>query len=189
MLFVGYNPSLRSAQLGHHFAGRNNGFWRIMADSHLTPERLKPEQDHQLIDLGMGITNIVSRPTRSAAELSAKEYREGSMQLREKLSRFQPRIVCYVGIGVYRAFSRRKDVSYGVQEQSVVPGTVDFVAPSTSGLNRMPYQEQLHVYSQLGRIVKELKEQDNRRLTSTWQGNHALHVEEQLVPNSHLRSG
>ncbi len=162
VLFIGYNPSLRSAEIGHHFAGRNNGFWRILVESGLTPERLQPEEDLQLLKLGMGLTNIVARPTRAASELTAAEYREGAKQLREKLERFRPRIACYVGIGVYKAFTRRKQVNHGVQTESAVPGVVDFVAPSTSGLNRMLYQEQLQIYRQLSELVTKLRAYDSR---------------------------
>ena len=30
ILFVGINPSLRSAEVGHHFAGPGNPFWRLL---------------------------------------------------------------------------------------------------------------------------------------------------------------
>ena len=30
MLFVGINPSLRSEEVGHHFAGPGNPFWRLL---------------------------------------------------------------------------------------------------------------------------------------------------------------
>ena len=37
LLLVGINPGLRSGALGHHFAGRGNPFWRLLAASRLTP--------------------------------------------------------------------------------------------------------------------------------------------------------
>jgi len=36
VLFVGYNPGERAAALGHHYAGRNNQFWRLIYDAGLT---------------------------------------------------------------------------------------------------------------------------------------------------------
>ncbi len=149
ILFVGYNPSLRSAEVGHHFAGRNNGFWRILHESGLTKQRLFAEQDDRLRELGMGLTNLVARPTRAAAELTAADYQQGRGELLEKLEQYQPRSICYVGIGLYKIFARRPRCDFGWQPQSVVEGIADFVAPSTSGLNRMPYQEQLTIYRHL----------------------------------------
>ena len=37
LLLVGINPSLRSAALGHHFAGPGNPFWRLLAAAKLVP--------------------------------------------------------------------------------------------------------------------------------------------------------
>jgi len=149
ILFVGYNPSLRSAEVGHHFAGRNNGFWRILHESGLTEQRLAAEMDHLLLERGMGLTNLVARPTRAAAELTAADYQQGRGELLEKLEQYRPRSICYVGIGLYKIFARRPQCEFGWQSQTVVEGIDDFVAPSTSGLNRMPYQEQLAIYRQL----------------------------------------
>ena len=30
ILFVGFNPSIRSSEAGHHYANPNNRFWRIL---------------------------------------------------------------------------------------------------------------------------------------------------------------
>lgn len=149
LLFVGYNPSLRSAELGHHFAGRSNGFWKVLHQASLTPQRMTPQQDAEILALGFGLTNLVDRPTRAAAELTSADYQLGREQLRQKLELYRPGAVCYVGIGVYKIFARRSQCSFGWQPESVVPGVADFVAPSTSGLNRMPYAEQLAIYRQL----------------------------------------
>jgi TDG/mug DNA glycosylase family protein len=40
MLFVGINPSLRSAQTGHHFAGHSNRSWKLLHESKLVGEPL-----------------------------------------------------------------------------------------------------------------------------------------------------
>ena len=39
ILFVGINPSLRSAEVGHHFAGPGNPFWRLLHAAALVPEQ------------------------------------------------------------------------------------------------------------------------------------------------------
>lgn len=149
ILFVGYNPSLRSAAAGHHFAGPSNGFWKVLHESGLTERRLRPEEDQSLLGVGLGVTNLVARPTRAAAELTAIDYAAGRVELTQKLQQYQPQAVCYVGIGLYKIFARRKQCQFGWQPVSVVTGVADFVAPSTSGLNRMPYADQLAIYRQL----------------------------------------
>lgn len=149
VLFVGFNPGIRSAETGHHFAGHSNRFWKLLHAAGLTPRQLRPEEDEALLSLGLGITNIVSRPTKAAAEITREEYRLGRLALIDKLAFYRPRIACYAGIGVYREFAVLKDVACGLQHGKVVPGVTDFVVPNPSGLNRMSFNDQLRHYKEL----------------------------------------
>lgn len=153
ILFIGYNPGIKSAETGHHYAGGSNAFWKLLFESGLTSWRFKPEEDRRLLELGLGSTNIADRPTRSAAELQPNEFREGAAALRELLMEYQPKIACYVGIGVYRKFSGLKEVGRGRQENATVPGVIDFVCSSSSGLNRIPYAEQLECFKNLKSLI------------------------------------
>ena len=149
VVFVGFNPSLRSGETGHHYANPNNRFWTILHQAGLTPRKYRPEEDRQLIELGYGLTNIVARPTRAAAEISPEEYEQGRQELLEKIRRFRPRVVCFVGKGVYEQYSGRKNISWGVQAEGKVPGVKEFVAPSSSGLVRMSLPEVVAIYREL----------------------------------------
>jgi double-stranded uracil-DNA glycosylase len=153
ILFVGFNPSIRSSETGHHFANPNNRFWKILFEAELTPRKFDATEDHQLLELGMGITNIVDRPTKAADEITRDEYKEGKENLRKKIVNLKPKIVCFVGKGVYQEYSGIKKVGWGRQQVAVVPGTIDFVAPSSSGLVRMKLDEMVEIYRQL----KEMK--------------------------------
>ena len=70
LLLVGINPGLRSGSVGHHFAGNGNPFWRLLYAARLIPEKLDYEEDQRLAEFGIALTNLCSRPTRSAAELT-----------------------------------------------------------------------------------------------------------------------
>lgn len=153
VLFIGYNPGLRSAEMGHHYAGKSNRFWDILFKSGLTPEKLDYSRDRELLCYGYGSTNIIDRPTKSAAELTREEYLAGKEKLREMLDEYRPTVACYVGIGVYKAFSGRREVNWGHQSEETVQGIIDFVAPSTSGLNRMPMIEQVKLYAELKELL------------------------------------
>jgi TDG/mug DNA glycosylase family protein len=59
ILFCGINPSLMSAARGHHFARPGNRFWPALHLSGLTPQRLTPDEDAQLLRYGLGVTNVV----------------------------------------------------------------------------------------------------------------------------------
>ncbi|MCR8844110.1 G/U mismatch-specific DNA glycosylase [Paenibacillus sp. SC116] len=149
LLFVGFNPSLRSGETGHHYANPRNRFYTIIHEAGLTQRRYRPEEDRDLLELGYGFTNIVARPTLAASDITAEEYAEGRVILRDKIRTYRPKIVCFVGKGVYEKYSGRRDVQWGFQEASVVEGVWEFVAPSSSGLVRMKLDEIVGIFSKL----------------------------------------
>lgn len=154
ILFVGFNPGIRSALTGHHFAGYSNRFWKLLFESGLTPRQYSPEEGSLLLELGYGITNIVARPTRSAAEIKKSEYKAGSRRLKRLIEELEPKIVCYQGIQVYKEFSGRRTIRCGQQPTSVVEGVIDFVVPSPSGLNKISFADLLKWHKQL-KLLKD----------------------------------
>ncbi len=154
ILFIGYNPGVRSAETGHHFAGYSNRFWKLLHHAGLTPYQLKPEEDQRILQYGYGITNIVARPSRTAAEITQEEYAAGREILRQKLAAYLPAIACFAGIGIYKAFAGIKKPVCGLQARSVVAAVTDFIVPSPSGLNRMIFAAQLSFYQQLHKLAK-----------------------------------
>lgn len=149
LVFCGYNPSLTSGRSGHHYAHPGNRFWRVLHAAGITDRIYAPEEDARMPDLGIGFTNLCSRPTRRADELTREEIRAGAAELRGKLERFRPAAVAYTGIGVYRWFRERSKAGWGVQEDVAVPGVTDVVVPSPSGLNRMRLEELVGHYESL----------------------------------------
>ncbi|ERJ11365.1 G/U mismatch-specific DNA glycosylase [Haloplasma contractile] len=152
ILFVGYNPSLRSAETGYHYANPSNRFWKILYRSGLTPRKYNADENDKLLELGYGLTNIVSRPTRAASDITKDEYIQGKTELIEKIKYYQPKIICFVGKGVYLKYSGKKKAGWGMQDESVVPGIIDYVAPSSSGLVRMKIEDVVKIYSKLAKI-------------------------------------
>jgi len=153
ILFVGFNPSLRSGEVGHHYANPNNRFWKILFEAGLTPRKYEAIEDAKLLDLGYGFTNIVERPTKAADEITTEEYREGRQILNRKIEQYRPKVVCFVGKGVYQEYSGKKSAPWGKQTEQIVPGVIDFVAPSSSGLVRMKITEIVDIYRQLLKLI------------------------------------
>ncbi len=145
-LFVGFNPGLRSGALGHHYAGRGNQFWKLLAAAGLTPRLMRAEEDGRLPTFGLGSTNLVQRATASAAELSRAELRAGVPRLARMVAWVRPAVLAYTGKGVYLAATGLADAPWGVQETSLFDGIADVVAPSPSGLARLPFDEKLRWY-------------------------------------------
>jgi TDG/mug DNA glycosylase family protein len=134
VLFVGINPGLYSAAVGHHFARPGNRFWPALHEAGFTPRLLSPDEDVELPQWGLGITNLVPRTTAAASELSAEELLQGRAALEEKVAHYSPIWTAFVGIGAYAtAFGLRK-VSLGAQEERIGSSRV-WVLPNTSGLN------------------------------------------------------
>ena len=153
ILFVGFNPSIRSSELGHHYANPNNRFWRILHEAGLTTRKYEAAEDAELLNLGFGFTNIVERPTKAADEITKQEYKEGREILKRKIEKFKPGVVCFVGKGVYQQYSGQKKAPWGKQAKSVVSEVIDFVAPSSSGLVRMKMDEIVKIYKHLNEFI------------------------------------
>ncbi len=155
VLFVGINPGIRSAQIGHHFAGYSNRFWKLLFDSGLVPERLATEDDVRLPEWGFGITNLVARATPGIGDLGAAEYQAGRRRLVAKIRKFQPHVVALVGVTLYRALfgNRANAARLGLQPDDLAGARV-FVLPNPSGRNaNFSYAEMLEAFRCLRRYL------------------------------------
>ncbi len=150
VLFCGINPSLASAARGHHFARPGNRFWPAIHRAGLTPRLMAPEEDLELLDHGLGVTNVVDRPTRTAAELSPEELRTGAAALDELVARYRPRVLAVLGITAYRLGFGRPRAAIGLQPERV-GGAATWVVPNPSGLNAH------HQLPDLARIYGQLR--------------------------------
>jgi double-stranded uracil-DNA glycosylase len=157
LLFIGFNPSVRSAETGHHYANRNNRFWNILYQAGITDRKYEPNEDRDLLKEGIGFTNIVARPTKAAADITREEYIEGAKLLREKLAHYQPRIACFVGKGVYQQYGKVKQTNWGIQKSPITINVLEFVAPSSSGLVRMPMTDIVQIYAEIPAILKDIE--------------------------------
>jgi TDG/mug DNA glycosylase family protein len=134
VLFVGINPSLRSAEVGHHFARPGNRFYPALFAAGYTPRKLAPQEDSTLPAYGVGVTNIVARPTRAASELSGDELRAGAAELEKLVAETQPRLVAFLGLAAYRTAFGRPKAGIGPQPETV-GGRPVWILPNPSGLN------------------------------------------------------
>ena len=140
IVLVGINPSLRSVEVGHYFASPRNRFWRAINRSGLLTTPLDYITDYKLPEQSIGLTDIVKRPTRGAADLRAADYRKWAPALRSKLERFEPLIVCFHGAVAYRNYLRHADgISASSSELGLQPRLIGrsrvFVIPNPSPAN------------------------------------------------------
>ena len=136
VLFSGINPGLYSAATGYHFARPGNRFWPALHRSGFTPRQFRPDEQEQLLGLGLGITNIVARATARADELTAQELRDGGQELLAKAARLRPHWLAVVGVTAYRTAFGQARAAVGPQELSA-GDTRLWVLPNPSGLNAL----------------------------------------------------
>ena len=163
VLFCGINPSLMSAARGHHFARPGNRFWPALHLAGLTPRRLAPEEDGELLRYGLGVTNLVDRPTRAAAELTPDELRAGAAALAELVARCRPRVLAVLGVTAWRVAFDRPRAALGVQPERVGDVTT-WVAPNPSGLNA---HHQLPDLAAFYRRVRDQEDSSSARTRGT----------------------
>lgn len=151
VLLVGINPGLYSSATRHHFARPGNRFWPALYLAGITPRRLHPSEEAELLALGYGITAMVERATATAQELRPEEYRAGAKVLEEKVRIYRPRLVCLLGIGAYRTGFERARAQLGRQEETI-EGVPIWVLPNPSGLNAH------FTIDDFGRMLAEVRE-------------------------------
>jgi TDG/mug DNA glycosylase family protein len=151
ILFCGINPGLYTAAVGHHFARPGNRFWPALFAAGFTDRLLSPFDEHELLALGFGVTNVVMRATATADQLSRAELTEGGKRLAAKIRKYQPEFLAVLGVGAYRAASGNAKAIIGEQEMPIGKTRV-WVLPNPSGLNAH-YQPK-----DLARLFRELKD-------------------------------
>jgi TDG/mug DNA glycosylase family protein len=164
VLFVGINPGLRSAQTGHHFAGRSNRFWKLLHESKLVSEPLTYREDQRLPEWHLGLTNIISRPSAGIELLDPLEYRQGVASLKRKIRRYRPHIVALLGVTIFRMLFLPKERSKGPLDLGAtsreLAGSRIFLLPNPSGRNaHYSYRQMLTAFQVLRNSIKRSRKE------------------------------
>jgi TDG/mug DNA glycosylase family protein len=154
LVIVGINPSLVAARTGLYYSGRGNQFWSLLHDSGLVPEPLKPADTGRINEFGIGLTDLVKRPTKGSSDLSTREFTEGRDVLNRKLKAIGcPRVIVFNGKIVYEQFTKRK-CDYGLQKD-LLHGARVYVLPSTSTrCARTSYRQKLRHFRRVFKLVR-----------------------------------
>ena len=140
LLFVGINPGLWTAATATPFAHPGNRFYPALVAAGILSrlpafaDGLSDADKTELMQRGIGITNLVNRATIRADELSREELRAGAENLASKVAAWAPPVVAIVGLTAYRQAFARPKARAGVQEERIA-GAELWVVPNPSGLN------------------------------------------------------
>ena len=159
VVFCGINPGLRSAAAGHHFANARNDFWRLLADSGLTPRLLDPSEQAEMPRYGYGLTNAAPRTTRGSGDLRRGDFTGARERLERIALELRPRLIAFVGKTAYEGTIGER-APLGLQERRL-GHTRLFVLPSTSPANAaVPYAERLRWFRALAAVAQPLHTRD-----------------------------
>lgn len=172
LVFIGINPGLYSVRQGHYFARSTSRFWPALSASKLsaiirrvlTIDRLYPEHDATLPRFGIGLTDVVKRPSANAAELTAVDFEQWIPILLEKLQRYAPRVACFHGLTAYRPFLAHCFPSANLkprlgEQPEVLGATRIYVVPNPSPANaHFTLSDQTGWYDRLAGFLTSLRE-------------------------------
>lgn len=157
LVIVGCNPTESSVRAGHYYAGRGNPFWPLIYDSGVVPEPFDYPDDRRIIEFGIGLTDLVKRPTKTIEELKREDFAEGRFVLSKKLEEFLPRVVAFNGRLPYEQFAQRK-CKYGIQKELLYGARV-YVLPASMEQTAKNRGERLRHFRKLAQLVKQTEAQ------------------------------
>lgn len=131
LMFVGFNPGVKSSIDQHHYAHGTNLFWKlfnalllfenilqirqvdISKDKFLREEvfidgvcKLKPTHDYSLANYGVGFTDLCLRCTKQANELTLQEKMSNVPRLFSEFASSKARYIVIVGKGIWEIIMR-----------------------------------------------------------------------------------
>jgi double-stranded uracil-DNA glycosylase len=152
-VFCGINPGRRSALAGAHFANPRNDFWRLLADSGLSPRQLDPAEQWELLALGFGLTNAAYRTTAGSGDLRRADFAGAAERLERLAVDLRPRALAFIGKAAYQGAFRERP-ALGLQKRRLGNALL-FVLPSTSPANAaVPYAERLRWFRELAALLE-----------------------------------
>jgi mismatch-specific thymine-DNA glycosylase len=165
LVIVGSNPTESSVRVGHYYAGRDNPFWPILFESGVVPEPFDYHDDKRVIEFGIGLTDLVKRPSKTTESLSREDFAEGRIVLSQKLEEYAPRVVAFNGRLAYEQFAQRK-CKFGLQKEFLYGARV-YVLPATPGPQAQSKSEKLQYFRKLAQLVKRVEKERESVASST----------------------
>ncbi len=147
VVFCGTALGTVSARRRAYYAGPGNAFYRTLHEVGLTPRRLEPAEYEELLEHGIGLTDVCK--TRSGSD---REVGRGGFdvdRLAAVIAENRPGWIAFNGKNSARAALGRP-VAYGRQEERFA-GVPAYVLPSTSGAARRYWD--VAYWRELARLV------------------------------------
>jgi double-stranded uracil-DNA glycosylase len=99
IVFCGTAPGTVSAQRGAYYAHPQNRFWRALHETGLTPHRVAPESYADVLQWGLGLTDIAKQASGMDRELPAGALgRAACLELTHKIDAIHPAILAFTSL-------------------------------------------------------------------------------------------
>lgn len=93
---IGINPAPSSVAAAHYYQGRlGQQFYRRIEQAGIVRFSGTDWQDDQAFRQGLGFTDLVKRPTRSADEVAEEELEFGRPLLLQKITTYRPHLLIF----------------------------------------------------------------------------------------------
>jgi double-stranded uracil-DNA glycosylase len=131
IVFCGTAPGTVSARRGAYYAHPQNKFWRILHDVGLTPRLMAPERYGEILQFGLGLTDIAKQASGMDHELP-----RGALGLAPraaldaKIRAARPEFLAFTSLAAGRAYLGRAAI-FGEQAKQVGETRI-WVLPSPS---------------------------------------------------------
>ena len=129
-----------------------------VAPGRVVPEPFDYHDDKRVIEFGIGLTDLVKRPTKTPAELTRQDYAEGRIVLSQKLEEFAPHVVAFNGKETYEQFAQRKG-KVGLQKELLYGARV-YVLPLTGGPEGKGKAEKLKHFRKLAQLIAKTQKKN-----------------------------
>ncbi len=135
LLFCGTAPGLTSAARGHYYARPGNRFWPMLAETGMTPRLFRPEEDHLLPALGLGLTDVARKGVAGQdRDIPPDAY--APALLANLVARIRPRGIAFTSLTAARLALGARYAAGLHAGTGAMSGLVVWVLPSPSGLAR-----------------------------------------------------
>jgi double-stranded uracil-DNA glycosylase len=138
VVFCGTAASAISAKRGAYYANPTNRFWSTLYKIGLTPYQLQPAEFKTVPRYGIGLTDLAKHTSGQDSALSKSDFDPAA--LREKILRYQPRILAFTSKRGAQEYLKQPKVDYGLQAEQIGE-TQLYVLPSPSGAARSYWDE------------------------------------------------
>jgi TDG/mug DNA glycosylase family protein len=129
VVFCGLAGAESTKARDHYYETPGNSFWELLHLSGFSPTRLRPEEDGRVVELGLGLTDLVGHWDPRSVDLD---------DLVAKVERWGPEWVAFTSKTVAHEAARAVGVrrpGLGAADWYLGPAQV-FVLPGVSGANR-----------------------------------------------------